>query len=81
VLCAICDEVNEDLILTQDVVNQLFHWYKLNIVSCVSDEQVNDNTVCNQNDVSADGHRDMRIMNVNMSIIIVMCMILMMQLI
>jgi len=60
VLCAICDEGNEDITLTQDVVNQLFQLYNLNIVSCASVEQVNDITVCNRNDVSADGHNDVR---------------------
>ena len=50
-LCAICSEVNEDLILTKDVVDQLFHLYNLDVVSRVSvvknmnDVLANDNTL------------------------------------
>jgi hypothetical protein len=60
VLCAICDEVNEDLILTQDVVNQLFHLFNLNVVSCASVEQVKDRpiTVRDHNGVTTDGDGD-----------------------
>jgi len=32
----------------------------LNIVSCASVEQINDITVCNRNDISADGHHVVR---------------------
>ena len=51
VLCAICSVVNEDLILTKDVVDQLFRLYNLDVVSRVSfvknmnDALANDDTV------------------------------------